>query len=310
MYKLFMRKVLLIYGATSAGKSALACEVAARTGGEIINADSLQVYKELNLLSARPSAEQSARVPHHLYGFRSARDSYSVGDWLQHVAQAIEAIEGLPIIVGGTGLYFHALCEGLSQIDNSQIDNIEDNIRKRLGDEPLEVLHARLKEVDRELFETLAPQDRQRITRGLEVYEATGVKLSEWQKRPRQKPQGLEGLAFIKTALCPPREVLVARAEARLDSIEPEALLAEVQGLSRELPLDSTSTALKALGYREFAAHLRGELTFAEALERTKRATRQYIRRQLTWHRNQMSDYKTFTSADAFSSALDADFKF
>ena len=302
MYKLFMKKVLLIYGPTSAGKSALAKKLALKFEGEIVNADSMQVYQELQLLSARPPPEKEsaeeragAHARHHLYGFLSAKQSYSVGDWVKQASAVINKIKGLPILVGGTGLYFHALTEGLNAIDD-----IEPEIREQLRALSLEELRAKLQAVDGELLARLAPNDRQRITRGLEVYEATGIRLSDWHKRPRTKP---EGLAFIKTALCPPKAQLIESAEARLEKMVQHGVLDEVSKIMA-MNLPPARTALKALGYRAFRAHLLGEISLDEALALAKRATRDYIRRQLTWQRTQMLDYKTFEQADDLQNHL------
>ncbi len=293
MYKLFMRKVLLIYGPTSAGKSQLALELAQAAGGVIINADSLQVYRELSLLSARPAGV--ALLGHHLYGHRSAGDAYSVGDWLSEALATIHATDKLPIVVGGTGLYFHSLTKGLSPIPETPAA-----VRRELQKLPLETLRDRLTTADPKLAASLAPSDRQRHQRALEVYVATGKPLSQWQAQPREKPAGL---AFIKTALCPPREELTERALARLDLILEQGVLSEVAAVEA-LNLPSFHSARKALGYQEFAAHLQGKLTLDEALAQAKQRTRHYIRRQLTWARTQMADYQHFPSHAAAQSAI------
>lgn len=286
-----MKKVLLIYGPTAAGKSGLALKLARELKGEIINADSLQVYKELAILSARADIETDSEIPHHLYGFISARDSFSVGDWVQLVLNKITQIKGLPIIVGGTGLYFYSLVEGLSAIPE-----IELAVRDSFKNTETAALYDKLKQVDEILYQRLNPNDRQRIARALEVYEATGTRLSDWQKQARKKPEGIE---FIKTALCPPKEQLVASASQKLALMVQQGVLEEVKSLMA-MKLPREQTAFKALGYREFSAHLQGKLSLEEALEEAQRATRHYIRRQLTWHRNQMGDYETFTTAQDF----------
>lgn len=273
-----MRVVLLIYGPTAAGKSAFARTLK----GEIINADALQIYSQLQLLSARPTKAEMAQLPHHLYGSQTAAAPFSVGIWQKQALNAIDKIKTLPIIVGGTGLYFRSLVEGLSEIPE-----IDSNLRTKLSATPLKELYHRLQLCDGQLAATLSPNDSQRIIRGLEVFEGTGVPLSEWQQKPGRKPAGLK---FIKMILCPPREVLVARAEARLDGMIKAGVLDEVARV-KALGLPPHCTALKALGFAAFSAHLEGQLTIDEALAEAKRATRHYIRRQLTWARTQMKSY-------------------
>lgn len=273
-----MRVVLLIYGPTAAGKSAFARTLK----GEIINADALQIYSQLQLLSGRPTAVEMAGIPHHLYGSHSVAQPFSAGKWQKEAINAIDKAKNLPIIVGGTGLYFRSLVTGLNEIPY-----IDPKIRAKLNATPLEELYSKLKKCDLELCEQISPNDRQRIVRGLEVFEGTGISLSEWHKKPVRKP---EGLKFIKTILCPKQELLIARAETRLDEMVKTGVLEEVAKV-KALGLPPHRTALKALGFQAFASHLAGDITLDEALIEAKRATRQYIRRQLVWTRTQMTDY-------------------
>ena len=282
-------KVLLISGPTAGGKSLMARRLAEELDGEVINADALQVYRELRLLSARPSAEEMGDVRHHLFGHISAARSFSAGTWLKAALEVIAGVDGrgrLPIIVGGTGLYFHCLTRGLAEIPEAS-GEIRKSLRARLEREGAAELHRALVELDPDLAARLPRSDTQRILRGLEVYEATGASLSSWLKLP---PVRRFEADFIKVVLLRDRGFLVEAAERRLDAMVSAGVLDEVRVLM-ELGLPPEMPAMKALGLREFAGHLAGEVSLDEALEQAKVATRRYIRRQLTWIRTQMSDW-------------------
>ncbi len=287
--------VLLISGPTAAGKSTAARRLALRLGGEIINADALQVYRELRLLSARPSDEDMAEVPHHLYGHISASRRFSAGAWLKAALAAIEDIHTrgrLPIVVGGTGLYFRCLMQGLAEIPAASAA-IRGDLRARLAHEGASALHRALAEVDPDLADRLPLRDAQRILRGLEVFEATGIPLSSWQQQKMPPPLQAD---FIKYRLLPPREVLDEAADRRIDRM----VAADVLSEARALDLPPEMPAMKALGLRDFRAHLAGEISLDEAIAHVKLATRQYIRRQLTWIRTQMADWIEVNDEKAF----------
>lgn len=280
-------RVTLIAGPTASGKSALALRLAEERGAVIVNADSMQVYKELRILTARPTEEEEARVPHRLYGHRSALEAYSVADWLGDVTPVIEAAraDGPPlVIVGGTGLYFKALLEGLSPIPDIPA-HIRDNWRARGRSEPSEALHAELSRRDPATAARLRPSDPQRIVRALEVIEATGRPLSEWQEDAGEAP--LREDEAEKIYLSPPRAAVYARCDARLEAMVEAGALSEVRhlmalGVPPELP------AARAHGVPHFMAHFRGQLTLQAAMERAKADTRHYAKRQLTWARRNM----------------------
>ncbi len=280
--------ILLISGPTAGGKSAAARALAASFNGEIINADAIQVYRELRVLSARPSAAEMAEVPHHLYGHIDAAEGFSAGDWLKAASAKIDEVRGrgrLPVVVGGTGLYFRCLMHGLAATPDIA-DDIRAHWRARLQREGAAALHKVLSRIDPELAARVPSGDGQRIVRGLEVFEATGTSLTSWQLQGQAHPP-LEA-DFAKYVLLPPREVLAAAAAARIDLMVGQGVLDEVralEGLSLELP------AMKALGLPSLRAHLAGELDLAEAIAQAKIATRQYIRRQLTWIKTQMADW-------------------
>jgi tRNA dimethylallyltransferase len=287
-------RIWLIAGPTASGKSALALRLAETIGGQIVNADSMQLYRDLRVLTARPSAQEEARAPHHLFGTVDAADGWSVGRWLRAATQVLERIEGPAIVVGGTGLYFKALTEGLAEIPRIAAD-----VRRATGSE-YEVVgemafRARLARVDPAAAARIAPGDRQRLVRAWEVYVATGRPLSE--HHASSKPV-LEAGSWTAVALEPPRPQLYARCDARLAAMVAEGAVDEVRTLiARNLAPDLP--AMKAVGVREFAAHVRGEASLDEAVSAAQQETRRYAKRQTTWMRGQMGAWPRLTAADA-----------
>lgn len=284
---------ILIAGPTASGKSALALERAEACGGVVINADSMQVYAELSILSARPSAQDVARAPHRLYGHVPASEAYSVARWLEDVARVLAeatASGRRPIIVGGTGLYFQALTEGLSPLPPIPADLREHWRRLSQQVEPA-ALHAMLRDRDPVMADRLSPSDAQRITRALEVLEATGRSLAEWQM-VRARP-----LVDLTSAECwlvsRPRGELHRRCDQRFDLMMQAGALQEVSALM-QLRLPPTLPAMRALGVRPLAAHLEGWLPLEVAVARAKVETRQYVKRQETWARRYMADWQRY----------------
>ena len=276
------KSVLLIAGPTASGKSALALRLAKEREGVIINADALQVYRELRILSARPTDEEQHEAPHRLYGHVSGHDGYSVAHWLADAKREIEAawaLHKLPIITGGTGLYFMALEQGLAEVPPIAPD-IRDKWRSFEGD-----LHGELFRRDRASARALKPNDRQRISRALEVLEGTGHPLSHWQ-REAQSHAFLRDVAVEHHLVDVAREELYTRAERRFDQMMAAGALEEVRPLMKHgtvLPM------MKAIGIPELSRHLRGEISLEEAVTLAKTATRQYIKRQFTWWRGQVA---------------------
>lgn len=273
------KSVVLIAGPTASGKSALALRIARERDGVIINADSMQVYRELRILSARPSPEEEALVPHRLYGCVRGAADYSVARWLAEASREIQAAwdEGrLPIICGGTGLYFTALEQGLSEVPPIPAA-VREKWRSHQGD-----LHAELMVRDGIMAARLRPEDRQRVIRALEVIEATGQSLAAWQGRGREFAF-LNNINVERHFVDVPREELYQRAERRFDQMVEKGALAEVRALP-SLPPDRP--VMKAIGVPELSRHLRGEITLDVAMTAAKTATRHYIKRQLTWWRN------------------------
>jgi tRNA dimethylallyltransferase len=281
----------LIAGPTASGKSALAMDFARKLDGIVVNADSMQVYRELRILTARPSEAEEAAVPHRLYGFRSAAEPYSVATWLDDVAPLIRSARqgGLPlVIVGGTGLYFRGLLEGLSPVPDIP-KAIRNHWRAEAAAKGSAVLHAILQARDPAMAERLPPSDPQRLIRALEVLDATGKSLSEWQRvagEPLLREEEVERL-FVS----PPRDVLYARCDARLDRMIDGGALDEIRRLA-DLKLDRSLPIMRALGVRPFLARLNGLLDWEAALAAAKTETRRYAKRQLTWARSNMISWK------------------
>lgn len=273
---------ILIAGPTASGKSALALALAEHLDGIIINADSMQVYSELRILTARPSVPDEAKVPHRLYGHVPARDAYSAGRFVADVRAALAEAATLgrrPVIVGGTGLYFNALLEGLSPIPpvRAEVRAFWRGEGERLG---AAALHEILATRDTEMAARLEPSDTQRIVRALEVLDSSGRSLAFWQSQPGKAV--LNDAACKKLLVLPDRAVLHARADARFDAMMAAGALDEVRTLAR-LDLSSDLPAMRALGVAPLIAALRGEMPIADAVMTSKAQTRQYIKRQETW---------------------------
>jgi tRNA dimethylallyltransferase len=282
-----IRDAILIAGPTASGKSGMALELAEREGGVIVNADSMQVYSVLEVLTARPTPDELSRVPHQLYGHVHPSVNYSTGAWLRDVARI--AGEGRlsgrrPIFVGGTGLYFRALAEGLSEMPEVPA-HVRERWRARLAaDGPL-ALHELLARDDAEAAAGIRPGDGQRIVRALEVLDASGRSILEWQAA-RGRPL-IDRASTRFFVIEPDRAELVERIEARFDRMLEKGALDEVKQIT-DLGLDPDLPAMKAIGVRELQAAMAGELSFPEAIERAKIATRQYAKRQATWFRHQL----------------------
>jgi tRNA dimethylallyltransferase len=280
-----LRNAVLIAGPTASGKSAMAIEVARRIGGVVVNADSMQVYGVLRSLTARPAKQEPEGVPHLLYGHADPREPYSVGAWLADVRAL--ARDGAfddrpPVFVGGTGLYFEALLGGLSRMPAIPED-VRGRWRSRLGEEGSRALHAELSRRDPLAAASLGDADGHRIVRALEVLEATGRSIREWQVE-RGEPL-VDAPSADRIVLDIDRALLASRVSARLHTMLEEGALDEVRALL-DLGIGPLMPAMKAIGVREFSAVLAGEVTAQEAVERAAAATRRYAKRQGTWFRN------------------------
>ncbi|TYC66123.1 tRNA (adenosine(37)-N6)-dimethylallyltransferase MiaA [Stappia sp. BW2] len=285
------RRAILIAGPTASGKSALALSLAKRLNGVIINADSMQLYEDLRLVSARPSAAEEAEVPHRLYGVLPASTAFSTGAWLRLAEQELGAAWAsgqMPILVGGTGLYFKGLTEGFAEMPDIP-QEIRNRARAIADDEGVEGLKQRLiSEGDPASAETLA--DPQRLARSLEVLLATGRSLKAWQQEAQSSPL-LAPQACHRIVLAPPRPWLHERIEQRARLMVSEEGLREVRELLAK-DLSEKLPAMRAIGVPELGGYLAGESDCAETIHRLTVATRQYAKRQETWFRNQMTDWQ------------------
>jgi len=289
-------KAVLIAGPTTSGKSALALDLAETLGGTIVNADSMQVYRDLRIITARPKPKEESRVSHRLYGHVDAAENYSVGRWCRDVAQALKEIAAqgrVPILVGGTGLYFRALTAGLSAVPAVPAE-IRLQVRTRLASEGVRPLYAELIACDPHAANRLMPNDRSRITRALEVMLATGRSLTDWHREGL--PALVDPARAAKVFLTCERKELVARIEARFAGMLEAGALDEVRALAAR-KLDPLLPAMKAHGVPWLLRHLAGEISLDEAAAGGIMDTRRYAKRQLTWFRNQMKDW-TWASPD------------
>ncbi len=286
-----MIRAVLIAGPTASGKSALALALAERAGGTIINTDSMQVYRDLRVITARPTAEEERHASHLLYGHVDAGESYSTGRWVADAERALEECGGahrLPIFVGGTGLYFKALTQGLSAMPP-----VPAEVRARVRGEAEGVstadLHARLVRLDPRTAAGLRMSDRQRVIRALEIFAATGRPLVEWQERPGEPI--LESDQTVALFLSIDRKELWRRIDKRFDAMLSAGALDEVRALAAR-KLDPALPAMKAHGVPWLMRHLAGEISLEDAAAGAKADTRHYSKRQETWFRHQMKDWK------------------
>lgn len=300
---------LLIAGPTAAGKTALAIAAAERLGGEIVNADSMQIYDGLHLVTARPSPAEAARVPHHLFGLADPAERWSVGRWAEAALAACEAIRArghVPVIVGGTGLYFNALTVGLAPVPEIG-EAARTRTARLLETGGMDALRAEAERLDPVSAARIEPADRQRLQRVVEVGYETGRALSDFHAatEPMLPPGSWRGIVIE-----PDREALYARIDARFDRMMAEGALDEVAAFAARR-LDPDLPAMKALGVPPLIAHLDGQTTLEAAVETAKRDSRRYAKRQMTWFRNQVPGWARIRSLDpvaaraALAAALD-----
>jgi tRNA dimethylallyltransferase len=291
-----MRRALLIAGSTASGKSAAALALAERFGATIVNADSMQVYADLRILTARPTPDEERLVPHRLFGVIDGAVNYSVGRWVRAARAVLEGIgEGPALFVGGTGLYFRALTKGLSDVP-AVPEALRADMRRKAEGRATAELHAELAARDPETAARVTTADRQRLLRALEVLAATGRPLTSFlntRAAPALAPDEWTGLF-----LAPDRAALMQRIDARFDSMLAEGAVDEVAVLMKRR-LDPALPVMRAHGVKHLVAHLEGRLSLSEAAERSKLDTRHYAKRQLTWARHQLAGFKWVAPEEA-----------
>ena len=289
-------KIILIYGPTASGKSKFAVNLAKKINGEIINADSMQVYKELKILSARPNQKDYKKIKHHLYGFQNVKKNFSTGSWLKLVNKKILDIKKrkkTPILVGGTGLYFKALIEGLVRIPNIPT-KFRDKIRslhKKIGSKKF---FLRLIKLDPLVKKYINPLDTQRVIRAYEVKSFTKRSIYDWFKSTRSD---YENDDFFKIYIDFPRAELIKRIEDRTQDMIKNGAVSEVKKFIK-LKVPKVKTASKAIGIAEIREYLKKKIEISEVIQKISIKTRQYAKRQSTWGRGNMMDWNKIKSED------------
>jgi len=286
------RKIILLFGPTASGKSKLAVDIAKELNGEIINADSMQVYKEVKILSARP---HNKKVKHHLYGFVSAKKNFSVGSWYKLVTKKIDDLNKkgkVAIIVGGTGLYFKVLIDGLVEIPAvPKIDYSNLNLSE------ISIIKDRYNKLCPKIFEGINKNDIQRISRAISVFENTGIPLSEWHKKKNKKY--FKSKDFVKICLVPAKPELEKSIKKRFLHMLKNGAIEEAKKYEKlGFFLHSLHTSNSIIGLKEIALFLDKKISMDELKEKVNIRTRQYAKRQFTWQRGQMRDWKGFADTN------------
>ena len=285
-----MKKVILLAGPTASGKSELGIYIAKKINGEIINADSMQVFKEIKILSARP--EDYKNIKHHLYGFVSVKKNFSTGEWIKHTEKKINEIlkkKKTPIIVGGTGLYFKSLIDGIAQIPSISKTK-RDKIIKLFNQIGAGEFYKKLIKLDPKCKNKIVKNDKQRMIRFYEVKFYTKKSIFDWQKNTKNN---LKDINFKKIFLNFPREVLLVKIEKRFKKMVDQGAIKEAKKF-KKLGVSKILTSNNILGLKEIMSYLEGKMTLKDAVERSIIRTRQYIKRQMTWFRGQMKDWNEF----------------
>jgi tRNA dimethylallyltransferase len=290
-----MPEPIAVVGPTATGKSAVAMALAEEIGGEIVNADALQVYRGFDIGTAKPGPAERARVRHHLIDILEPDERYSAGEFARRAREAIAEIAGrgaVPIVVGGSGLYLRALFAGISPVPPGDPE-VRHRLRERLAAEGLPALHQELRRVDPATAERLPAGDTQRVLRALEVAAVSGEPLSAWISR---QPFGTQRIAALRVGLTLPRAILYDQIASRVARMVQEGWVEEVAGLLAQ-GLDPELPAFQAIGYRQLVRHLKGELSLEHAVAETIRATRRFAKRQETWFRRE-PDVSWFSAND------------
>ncbi len=279
-----MHKIIVVAGPTASGKTSFAIELAKRFAGEIVSADSMQIYKELNIASAKPTKEEQEGIPHHMMDFLSPFASYSVADYVKQAKECMFDIlsrKKTPILAGGTGLYISSLVDNITFTEEPQNPEVRARLYKEVEKEGIEALYNRLLQIDEAAAKNMHPNNIKRVVRALEIYETTGLTLTEQNARSKETPSPFTPYMIL---LNPPREILYERINQRVDDMVERGLFSETEHL-KALGLTKEMQSMQGIGYKEAFDYLEGLSAREECLEEIKQASRRYAKRQLTWFR-------------------------
>lgn len=274
-------KIIVVVGPTASGKTSLGIHLAQKLGGEVVSGDSMQIYKDMNIATAKPTEEEMQGVKHHLIGFVNPEDEYSVASFCSDAKRVVEDIASrgkMPVLVGGTGLYIDSFINNTEFFDNANSKTVRDELYKELNENGIEKLYNELLSVDSEAAKKIHPNNEVRVIRALEIYRLTGKNLTEQNKCSHENESPYEPL-YIGISY-KDREKLYERINKRVDLMYDTGLLEETKEFYKKHP---SQTAVNAIGYKELKPYLDGEKTLEECLEHLKQSTRRYAKRQLTW---------------------------
>ncbi len=279
-----MSQILVVAGPTASGKTGLAVRLAKEYGGEVISADSMQIYQYMNVASAKPTIDEMQGVPHHLLDFVSPFEPFSVADYVKLAKEKINEVISrgkLPIVAGGTGLYISSLVDNVEFAEEEPDPSVRIRLFAEAEEKGIEPLYQRLQEIDPEAAAAIHPNNHKRVIRALEIFETTGLTMTEQNARSKMTPSPFDPYML---ALCPPREILYERINLRVDTMVDEGLFEEAKTLM-DMGLNRDMQSMQGIGYKEAFDCLNGDMTQEECIEEIKRATRRYAKRQLTWFR-------------------------
>lgn len=279
-----MKQIMVVAGPTASGKTGLAIRLAKQYGGEVVSADSIQIYKELNIASAKPTAEEMEGVPHHLLDFVAPFDTFSVADYVKRAKECIDDILSrgkLPIVAGGTGLYISSLVDNIQFAEETPDATVRERLWAEVERDGIEPVYARLLQIDPEAAAAIHPNNTKRVIRALEIFETTGMTMTEQNRRSRDIPSPYDAFMIL---LSPPRDLLYQRIDLRVDQMVKQGLFEEAKHL-REIGLTKEMQSMQGIGYKEVFDYFDGLCTKEECIDAICQATRRYAKRQLTWFR-------------------------